>query len=91
MIWQLAFLLTFVWQGISNLVSLFLLGREYCYLKPEAERNASKWVIGENDIIFITRTLGIVNIEVKGNIIIHFFTDFFHFEINSPPSTFPSP
>ena len=51
---------------------LFLSGREYCQLKTEPERNASKWIIGENDIILITRKLGIVNIEVKGKIFFSF-------------------
>ena len=41
-------------------------GRVYCQLKTTAERNASQWVIGENDICFITRKLGIIIIEVKG-------------------------
>ena len=56
-----------------TLLSLFLSGREYCQLKTEPERNASKWIIGENDIILITRKLGIVNIEVKGKIFFFFF------------------
>ena len=56
-----------------TLLSLFLSGREYCQLKTEPERNASKWIIGENDIILITRKLGIVNIEVKGKIFFSFF------------------
>ena len=57
-------------------------GREYCYLKSgkiikemanfmlfflEPAKQASKWMIGENDIVLMTRKLGIVNIEVKGN------------------------
>ena len=41
-------------------------GFEYNYLKVEIERRSSKWIIGENDIVFITRKLGIINIEVKG-------------------------
>ena len=41
-------------------------GREYCFFKSEAERSSSRWIIGENDIIFMTRKLGIVNIEIKG-------------------------
>ena len=52
---------------LSLKVYFFFSGRHYCQLKREPERHASKWIIGENDIIFITRKLGIVSIEVKGN------------------------
>ena len=43
-----------------------LTGREYCLLNTEAQRKASKWTIGEDDICFITRKHGLIIIEVKG-------------------------
>ena len=42
-------------------------GRDYCYLKNRTEQNTSEWVLGEGDIVFITRKLGVNYIEVKGN------------------------
>ena len=52
---------------LNNLTfPFFNVGRVYCQLKTTSERNASQWLIGENDICFITRKLGIIIIEVKG-------------------------
>ena len=39
-------------------------------MKSDTERKASRWIIGENDIIFMTRKLGIINIEVKGEFVV---------------------
>ena len=41
-------------------------GREYCYWNTSEEQNLKSFVVGESDYVAITRSFGIINIEVKG-------------------------
>lgn len=41
-------------------------GREYNHFNTEEEQKMKGFVMGESDLVVMTRSLGIINIEVKG-------------------------
>ena len=60
-----------VLQSLSKLPDLLgehvfiISGREYCLIKEKPEQQKIGWVLGEHDIILMSRKLGVINIEVK--------------------------